>query len=272
MSNYQQQVLNSTPYYNHWLEKIKRNLNISTCKCLHTQIKNEKLLSTITSHNDTNIYHTLPLHVFFIVLRVENDDYIILTTNKDSDIGSGYKNFLQLPTGDIHKLEKLDLFQMIHLNIKKTDFHPILPNHFLLSDSNHIIKYSHNKWNWLKDKDKDKDTKIKDFDHNLIGWWTNPSITSQYCQFYQIIKNMSFSQFSNIIQEIEDRNDSNDSKLVIVHRKNLLFFSPDLRTTTALYLTDDYNKPPSYFLNRTDLYYSCIMSIIITLFIMLFIS
>jgi hypothetical protein len=270
MTHYQQQVLNSTPYYSHWITKLKFNLNLNhnnNHSHLNTTIKNDTLIYTNTTIDNTSIFHTKPIHVFFIVLRVDNDDYIILTTNKDSDIGSGYRNFLQLPTGDIDMLDNLPI-QMIHLSITKQEAIPLkVPQHFFLSNYKYIIKCIPHKWNWFNQNENDFSTKKNDYEKNLVGWWTNPNQNSQYCQFYQIIKNISLPNFFKIVQEIEDRNDKNDTKLVIVHKQHLLSYSPDLRTTTALLLTNESNRHPNYFIDRIDIYYSIIISFFLTLLI-----
>lgn len=268
MSHYQQQVLNSTPYYFHWLTKLKFNHKYSDFKCLNTNtiIKNDNLISTTSKIDNTTIYHSKPLNVFFIVLRVENDDYILLTTNKDSDIGTGYQNFLQLPTWDIDNIDENPI-QMIHLNINIKEAIPLkIPSNFNLDNNKFFIKSSPHKWKWFTQEGIS--TKKDDYENNLIGWWVNPSFTSQYCKFYQIIKKVTFPQFFKIIREIEDKNEINKEKFVIVHRHHLLSYSPDLRTSTALFLTNQSNKYYPYFLNRTDIYYSIFFSFVLTIFLL----
>lgn len=260
MNHYQQQVLKSTPYYNHWLSKIK-NHDDDPVKHLNTIIKNETLISTITQHNQQLLYHTKPIDIFFIVLRVETTDYILLTTNQFSDIGSGHPHFLQLPFGDINQL---DFLQTINLSITKDDC--VLLDTPKLFNPDSIIKSSPYKLDWLSSKN----------DNDVKGWYTNPNLTTQYTKFYQIIKSISFNQFFNIINEIEHRNSTNQSKLVIVNRDNLLSCSPDLRTLAALYLVSDSTNQttnhPSYFLDKPDIYFSLGLAFFLTLVTMIYYS
>lgn len=239
MSQYQLQVLNSTPYHQHWLHKNKNK----KFKYTHLDIKDEKLVSTIIQDNDYKLFHLQPEKLYIIILRVEHDDYILLTTNKQTDLATGYSNFLQLPT------KIMDPF--INLSINEKDIRPLtFPKQFCHDDSN----------------------KLNDYDNHLIGWWTNPNFTSQYCQFYQIIKSISFLQLTKIIEEIDIYNSKHESKFKIIPRRDLAIYSPDVRTITALYLTNLIEKPvhPAYFLTKKDIIDSIFIALLVTFFLLYF--
>ena len=268
MNDYQQQVLETSDFYQHWLSKNKTNLNLHDFKNLNTKIKNENLISTITQLQDSNLLHTKPLNVFFIILRVETSDYILLTCDKQSDIATGYPDFLHLPIGDIDLIHDYPK-NIINLSCSQQDLQPLKPNpHFFNSNYQYITKTNNKQWSWLQVNS----TKKYDYDTNQIGWWSNTYSTSHYYLFWQVIKNISFTQFSKIVQEIENQNKTNQSKIVIVPRNHLDLYSLDITTIAALYLTKQSNKSCCFHLDYQDVYRSIIIAFIFTLLLLFFIS